>query len=68
MHTKWALPLPSIHGRDHTPTPTVSLNVYTNKVAGAVLRYGRVILVGQIMGGMVVTNAAEKIPAKVSRL
>jgi len=57
------------HGTDNTPTHTLSLDVYTNKVVEVISKTdGKVILVGHSMGGMVVTNAAEKLPAKIARL
>nr|WP_295926507.1 alpha/beta fold hydrolase [uncultured Dyadobacter sp.] len=57
------------HGSDHTPTHMLNLNVYTHKVVEAISGTdGKVILVGHSMGGMVVTSAAEKIPARISKL
>ena len=57
------------HGADTTPTYQLSLDVYTNKVIDAISKTsGKVILVGHSMGGMVVTNVAEKIPARVGKL
>jgi pimeloyl-ACP methyl ester carboxylesterase len=57
------------HGSDMTPTHTLTLNVYRDKVIAAISNAGeKVILVGHSMGGMVVTAVAEQIPAKISRL
>lgn len=57
------------HGGDHTPAHTLSLDVYTNKVVEAISKTdGKVVLVGHSMGGMVVTGAAEKVPAKIGKL
>jgi pimeloyl-ACP methyl ester carboxylesterase len=57
------------HGNDQTPTHTLSLDAYTNKVVDAISKVpGKVVLVGHSMGGMVVTGAAEQIPAKISKL
>jgi pimeloyl-ACP methyl ester carboxylesterase len=57
------------HGTDHTPTHTLSLDVYRDKVVDAISKTdGKVVLVGHSMGGMVVTSVAEKIPSKISKL
>jgi pimeloyl-ACP methyl ester carboxylesterase len=57
------------HGSDQTPTYTLSLDGYRDKVVEAINKVdGKVILVGHSMGGMVVTNVAEKIPSKLSKL
>jgi pimeloyl-ACP methyl ester carboxylesterase len=57
------------HGADHTPTHTLSLDVYRDKVVDAISKTdGKVVLVGHSMGGMVVTSVAEKIPSKISKL
>jgi len=57
------------HGSDQTPTHTLSLDVYRDKVIEAVSKADRkVILVGHSMGGMVITHMAEKIPTKISKL
>lgn len=57
------------HGNDATPTHTLSLDVYRDKVIKELSTIeGKVILVGHSMGGMVVTEVSEKIPAKISKL
>lgn len=57
------------HGSDKTPTHTLSLDVYRDKVIEAIAKVdGKVILVGHSMGGMVITHVAEKVPAKISKL
>ncbi len=57
------------HGNDNTPAHTLNLDVYSNKVIDAMLKVdGEVILVGHSMGGMVITQVAEKIPSKISKL
>ncbi|SEI53036.1 Pimeloyl-ACP methyl ester carboxylesterase [Dyadobacter sp. SG02] len=57
------------HGNDQTPTHMLSLDVYTKKVVDAIAKVpGKVVLVGHSMGGMVITNAAEQVPAKISKL
>ncbi|GAB3926421.1 alpha/beta fold hydrolase [Larkinella terrae] len=57
------------HGTEKTPLHTLSLDVYRDKVIDAMSNVnGKVILVGHSMGGMVITNVAEKVPAKISKL
>ena len=57
------------HGTDKTPTHTLSLDVYRDKVIEAIYKTDdKVILVGHSMGGMVITNVAEKVPSKISKL
>jgi len=57
------------HGNDKSPTYTLSLDVYRDKVIDAISAVNeKVILVGHSMGGMVVTAVAEKIPARISKL
>jgi pimeloyl-ACP methyl ester carboxylesterase len=57
------------HGNDNTPTYTLSQDVYRDKVIDAISQVdSKVILVGHSMGGMVVTNVAEKVPSKISKL
>ncbi|QIP13855.1 alpha/beta fold hydrolase [Spirosoma aureum] len=57
------------HGTDTTPLHTLTLDVYRDKVIEAMSKVnGNVILVGHSMGGMVITNVAEKVPAKISKL
>lgn len=57
------------HGTDTTPLHTLTLDVYRDKVIDAMSKVnGNVILVGHSMGGMVITNVAEKVPTKISKL
>lgn len=57
------------HGADQTAPATLTIDVYRDKVIGAINAVpGNVILVGHSMGGMVVTATAEKIPARVEKL
>jgi pimeloyl-ACP methyl ester carboxylesterase len=57
------------HGSDTTPPHLLSLDVYRDKVIGALsVADSNVILVGHSMGGMVITSVAEKIPSKISKL
>ncbi|RAJ08354.1 pimeloyl-ACP methyl ester carboxylesterase [Chitinophaga skermanii] len=57
------------HGSDQTPTHTISLEVYRNKVTDAISKAGgQVILVGHSMGGMVITTVAEQVPATIKKL
>ncbi len=57
------------HGKDATPTYTLSLDVYRDKVIKELSAVeGPVILVGHSMGGMVVTAVAEKVPDRIRKL
>lgn len=57
------------HGTDTTPTYTLSLDVYRDKVIAEISKVSeKVIMVGHSMGGMVVTSVAEKIPSKINKL
>lgn len=57
------------HGTDKTPPHLLSLDAYTARVVDAVSQVkGSVILVGHSMGGMVITQVAEKIPQKIRKL
>lgn len=57
------------HGADKTPPHTLSLDVYRDKVIEAMTNTdGEVILVGHSMGGMVITEVAEAVPSKISKL
>lgn len=57
------------HGADSTPTYTLSIDVYRDKVIEAIAAtHNKVILVGHSMGGMVITSVAEKVPDKISKL
>lgn len=57
------------HGADTTPAYKLSLDVYSNKVIESISKVnGKVILVAHSMGGMVITQVAEKIPSLISKL
>ncbi|MFT3702167.1 MAG: alpha/beta fold hydrolase [Agriterribacter sp.] len=57
------------HGADTTPTHTLSLDVYRDKVIDAISKTdSNVVLVGHSMGGMVITAVAEKVPGKIKKL
>lgn len=57
------------HGNDQTPTHTLSLDLYRDKVIEAISKVdGKVILAGHSMGGMVISHVAEKVPSKIGKL
>ena len=57
------------HGDDSTSPALVSIDVYRDKVVDAINKItGKVILVGHSLGGVVVSEVAEKIPSKIEKL
>lgn len=57
------------HGNDYTSPAAVSMTVYRDKVIQAMSSIkGKVILVGHSMGGVVVSEVAEKIPSQIDKL
>lgn len=57
------------HGQDQTPPEATSLHTYAAKVIDTINALdGKVILVGHSMGGMVITETAEKIPDRIEKL
>jgi putative intracellular protease/amidase/predicted alpha/beta hydrolase family esterase len=57
------------HGIDLTPAKTVALADYVKAVTDVLNRQpGKVILVGHSMAGIVISQVAEQIPAKVDKL
>ena len=57
------------HGDDTTSPANVTMDIYRDKVVDAINKIdGKVILVGHSMGGVVITETAEKIPAKIEKL
>ncbi len=57
------------HGADTTPASQISLASYVDAVVNAVnAQPGQVVLVGHSMAGLVVSEVAEKIPAKIKYL
>lgn len=67
-HTVAAPDLPA-HGDDRTPIPEVSLSSYVDRVLASVdAATAPVVLVGHSMGGIVITEVAERRPDKVGTL
>lgn len=57
------------HGTDQAAPQTLTLDVYRDKVIDAINKVnGQVILVGHSLGGMVISEVAEKIPSKIQKL
>jgi pimeloyl-ACP methyl ester carboxylesterase len=67
-HKALAADLPG-HGDDRTPTASVTLKSYTDRIREiASAQTEPVILVGHSMGGMAITQAAENCPRKIRAL
>jgi pimeloyl-ACP methyl ester carboxylesterase len=67
-HAAVAIDLPG-HGVDKTPTAEVTLAAYAERVGAALGTFaGPVVLVGHSMGGVVITEAAERFAERVARL
>lgn len=67
-HEVVALDLPG-HGSDGTPVSDVTLAAYAERVAGVLDgQSGPVVLVGHSMGGLVISEAAERRPEKIDML
>jgi len=57
------------HGADLTPPQNVTMDVYRDKVISVIDSLNtNVILVGHSLAGMVISEVAEKIPAKISKM
>ena len=56
------------HGADQTPPAGLTLNTYRDAVIKAIGNNTDVVLVGHSFGGMVVSQVAEAIPGKISKL
>jgi pimeloyl-ACP methyl ester carboxylesterase len=57
------------HGSDQTAPQNVSIDVYRDAVIDAMNTIsGKVILVGHSLGGVVISEVAEKVPAKIEKL
>ncbi len=57
------------HGSDQTAPQTLTMDVYRDAVIDAMNTFdGKVVLVGHSMGGMVISEVAEKTPAKIEKL
>jgi len=67
-NTVVAVDLPG-HGKDKTPLAQVTLKAYVDRVLQVLdAQPGPVVLVGHSMGGIVITQAAESRPEKISTL
>jgi pimeloyl-ACP methyl ester carboxylesterase len=67
-HRVVAIDLPG-HGEDHTPVAQVTLEAYTQRICEAVeAQSERVILVGHSMGGVAISQAAERCPENIAAL
>jgi len=67
-HRAVAIDLPG-HGVDKTATENVTLDVYAERVGEALGAFdGPVMLVGHSMGGVVITEAAERYPERAAGL
>lgn len=67
-HTVTAIDLPG-HGADRSPLAAQTLDTYVACVSGAIDAHAEpVVLVGHSMGGVVVTQTAERRPEKVRAL
>lgn len=67
-HTLVAPDLPG-HGNDQTALVDITLQAYVEKVCDILnMQTERVILVGHSMGGIVITQAAERCPSKIKKL
>jgi len=67
-HTAVAIDLPG-HGVDKTPTAAVTLDAYAERVGAALGAFdGPAVLVGHSMGGVVITEAAERFAERVAGL
>lgn len=56
------------HGDDPTPPERLSLEAYVKAVTDALPAQGRATVVGHSMAGMVISQAAERVPERVGRL
>lgn len=66
-NTVVTLDLPG-HGADQTPIDQITLKSYTDAVVNAIGDRTGVILVGHSLGGVVVSQVAEAVPNKISKL
>jgi pimeloyl-ACP methyl ester carboxylesterase len=67
-HQVIAIDLPG-HGEDHTPVADITLDTLVDRVGQTLLAQPEpVILVGHSMGGIVLSQTAEKYPDKIERL
>lgn len=57
------------HGADQTAPQTITMDLYRDKVISAINSVnGKVVLVGHSLGGVVISEVAEKVPAKIEKL
>jgi len=57
------------HGADQTPPQNLTMDVYRDKVISTLDSIsGKVILVGHSLGGVVISEVAEKVPSKIEKL
>ena len=67
-HRVFAPDLPG-HGKDKTPLKAVTFDSYVNCIKAILEKITeRVILVGHSMAGMVISQVAEYLPAKIHKL
>jgi pimeloyl-ACP methyl ester carboxylesterase len=67
-HEAEAIDLPG-HGQDTTPHDQVTLDAYAERIVEAIGADGDpVVLAGHSMGGMAITQAAERAPERIARL
>jgi pimeloyl-ACP methyl ester carboxylesterase len=57
------------HGTDQTPPQNLTIDVYRDAVVTAINNVnGKVILVGHSLAGVIISEVAEKVPAKIEKL
>jgi catalase len=56
------------HGNDTTALNNITLQTYVDAVKAAIGNRDNIILVGHSMGGIVITETAEQIPAQIKKL
>ncbi len=56
------------HGQDDTPAERLSLDGYVKAVTDTLPARGHVVLVGHSMAGMVISQAAERVPDRIGEL
>ena len=57
------------HGSDQTPPQNLTIDVYRDKVISTIDSVGgKVILVGHSLGGVIISEVAEKVPSQIEKL